>query len=139
MRKAKWSAWVFIAVFTVAALGCASSGGTKPVAVTDLSSLAGTWTGWLAPPGGGSTPATWQMSPTGEYVARAGAFSAQGVAQIKDGALILRSTSGSASLATEQRTSTASVSEHPDGRLVLRGIGRGEDGGQFTFEVTRPK
>jgi hypothetical protein len=78
------------------------------------------------------------LSPNGDYVARLGAFVIQGKAEIKDGALMLTSTSTSGGLTTGQRTSTATLSERPDGMLVLSGFGH-SDSGPFNFEVTRKK
>jgi hypothetical protein len=139
MRTTKYGAWMLlmIALVTVAAAGCATAP-TKAVAVKDLSSLAGTWNGWVKGPAGGSVPATFELAPSGEYVTRAGAFSSQGKAQVKEGAVVLMSTGGSGSLGTTDRTSMASVGQRSDGVLVMKGSGRG-DSGPFDFEFTRSK
>ena len=133
---------LLIVMFTAVAIGCASTGTPKTIAAGDLPSLAGTWDGTLIPPSGGmgSTPTTGTLtlSANGDYAARAGAFAAQGKAQVKDGGLQLTSTSTTGGLATGQRTSTAALSERPDGTLVLTGFGH-SDAGPFNFEVTRRK
>jgi hypothetical protein len=136
----KRTSWVFVVItaFTMAAVGCASSGTSKPVAASDLPALTGTWTGWISLPTGGSVPGTWELSPGGDYVTRAGAFTAQGKVQVKEGALVLTSTSGTGSLGTNQRSATAVLSERADGMLVLRGHGH-SDAGPFDFEVVRQK
>ena len=115
-----------IVLFTVAALGCASTA-AKPVAAKDLSSLAGKWSGWVRLPTGGSVPATLDLTPSGDYVTRAGAFMTQGKAQVKDGGLVMMSTGASGPLGISVRTSTASLSER-SGMLVLNGTGRGDAG-----------
>jgi hypothetical protein len=126
-----------IALFTLTALGCAGTA-AKPVAVKDLSPLAGKWNGWVRQTTGGAVPATFELAPSGQYVTRAGAFSSQGTAQVKDGSIVLMSTGGSGRLGITERTSTASLAERPDGILVLKGAGRDEIG-PFDFEFTRQK
>jgi hypothetical protein len=138
MQKMMYGMWLPIVVFTAVAIGCASTGTQKALAPSDMPALAGTWNGMLTPPSGLNTPGTLTISPDGEYVARAGAFAAQGKAQVKDGALTLTSSSTSGGLATSQRTSTAKLSERPNGVLVLTGSGH-SDAGPFNFEVTRQK
>lgn len=136
-KRSPW-AFVVITAFAMAALGCASSGTAKPVAASDLPALSGKWTGWVSLPTGGSVPGTWELSPGGDYVTRAGAFSATGKAVVKAGALELTSTSGSGPLGTGTRTATAFLSEREDGMLVLRGHGH-SNAGPFDFEVARQK
>ena len=138
MRTARGGVCVSLAIvlITLAAFGCASSGAT-PVAAKDVSSLAGKWTGWVRLPSGGSIPGTLDVSPTGEYVTRAGSFTTSGKAQVKDGALVMVSTGGSGPLGINERTSTASLGER-SGMLVLSGTGRA-DVGPFDFEFTRQK
>jgi hypothetical protein len=128
-----------IALVTVTALGCASTGGGgTPVAVKDVSALAGTWTGWVRLPTGGSVPGTLQINPGGAYAVRAGAFNTQGQAQVKDGGVVLVSTAASGPLAASDRTSTGSLAERA-GVQVLRGAGRDATHGPFEFEFTRQK
>ena len=127
-----------IALFAVTVIGCASTGTTTPVAVKDVSSLAGKWTGWIRSTGGGSTPATIELTPGGDYVTRTEAFNTQGKATIKDGALVLVGTGGSGRLGVSGRTSTASITEGAGGNLVMRGSGR-DDIGPFDFEFTKQK
>ncbi len=141
MKKTTRSVWgsLLIALVTVAGLGCATagmSGTTMPA--KDLASLAGLWTGSITTPAGKPVPGTLELSPTGDYVARAGTFSAQGKAQVKDGKVMLTSTSTAGGMATGQRTSTANLSQRSDGALVLTGNGHA-DAGPFNFEVTRQK
>jgi hypothetical protein len=131
-----------IVMLTTALIGCASSGPSRSLAPGDLAVLAGTWNGTVTPPsgGGGVMPAegTLTLSPSGDYVFQVGAIVSRGKAVIKDGALMLTSTSISGGLATAQRTSTATLSERPDGMLLLSGFGH-SDSGPFNFEVTRKK
>jgi hypothetical protein len=138
MNAARGRACVSLAIilFTLNALGCATSGAT-PVAAKDISSLAGKWTGWVRLPTGGSVPGTFELSPSGEYVTRAGAFTTSGKAQVKDGAMVMVSTGGTGPLGINERTSTASLAER-SGMLVLSGTGRA-DVGPFDFEFTRQK
>ncbi|MGH7388090.1 MAG: hypothetical protein ACREM3_01340 [Candidatus Rokuibacteriota bacterium] len=136
-RNCVWTS-LLIAVFTVSALGCASSGTSKAIGPSDLSSLAGKWTGTLVLPSGRSAPGTFELSPNGDYLTQASGFTARGKAQVKDGNLALVSTSTTGGLATGQRTSAASLSERADGMLVLTGSGH-SDSGPFSFDVSRKK
>jgi hypothetical protein len=137
-KRYVWTA-LLVAGFAVAALGCATgSGSRKAIGPNDLPSLAGRWVGDVILPTGKSETGTFDLTPAGDYVTRAGAFSATGRAQVKDGNLLLTSTSTSGGVATGQRTSTASLSQRNDGRLVLTGRGQ-SDSGPFNFEVTKQK
>jgi hypothetical protein len=140
MVSTRHGVWVFllIAVFTASALGCASAGKPKFIGPNDLPSLAGTWVGWVTLPSGSAFEATTDLSPNGNYVVRGGAFTATGRAVVKDGNLSITSTSMSGGVATEQRTSTASLSERQDGALVLNGFGHA-DAGPFNFLIVRQK
>jgi hypothetical protein len=130
-----------IALVVATTLGCASAtgGSASPVAARDVASLAGKWNGWVRLPTGGSVPGTLEMSPGGDYVVRAGAFSTQGQAQVKDGGVSMVSTGGTGRLAATDRTSAATLAERSDGTRVLRGSGRDEVNGPFDFEFTKPK
>jgi hypothetical protein len=108
------------------------------MAAKDVASLAGKWAGSVTTPGGKPIAGTLDIAPSGDYVARAGTFSAQGKAAVKDGKVVLTSTSTAGGVATSQRTSTADLSQRPDGALVLTGFGYA-DAGPFNFEVARPK
>lgn len=141
MLKMMHGTWLSIVVFTAVAIGCASTGtGTqRALAPGDMASLAGTWVGrWTGD--GNSLPFTLTISPDGQTVGQVGPYSAQGKAEIKDGALMLTSvsTSGGATGQTGQRTSRATLSERPDGVQVLTGFGHG-DGGPSNYELTRRK
>ncbi len=140
IRKSWVVTSLLMAVVTVAALGCAgaTSGTAKTIGPNDLVSLAGRWVGNITMPSGSSAPGTWDLTPAGDYTTRAGAFSATGKAQVKDGKLQLTSTSMSGGAATGPRTSTASLSQREDGKLVLTGSGHA-DSGPFNFEVTKEK
>ena len=126
-----------IALFAVIALGCATTGTTTPVAVKDFSAVAGKWTGWIQTTGSGSNPATFELTPGGDYVTRTEGFNTQGKAQIKDGSLILTGTGGSGRLGVSPRTSTAWIGERA-GMLIMTGSGR-DDIGPFNFEFTKQK
>jgi multidrug efflux pump subunit AcrB len=127
-----------IAFFAVTVIGCASTGTTTPVAVKDFSAIAGKWSGWIRTTGSGSIPATFELTPAGDYVTRTEGYNTQGKAQIKDGALVLVGTSGSGRLGVSARTSTASITERSGGMLVMTGTGR-DDIGPFDFEFTKQK
>jgi hypothetical protein len=142
MAIIKSSGWacLLIAVFTVSGFGCASSGTTKAIAPTELSTLAGTWVGSVTLPSGRAEHGTLEMSATGDYVARAGSFSAQGKAQVRDGNLVLvpTATTGGGGAVTGPRSSIAALSQRQDGSLVLNGYGHSAQG-PFGFEVVRRK
>jgi hypothetical protein len=142
MVSTRSGAWVslLIAIFTVSSLGCASSGTSKAMGPNDMPTVAGKWVGNVTLPGGNSTPGTLDISPMGDYVVQAGGFGARGKASIKDGDLVFVPTSSSGALGTRMgsRSSTATVSERPDGTLVLTGFGH-SDAGPFNFMATRQK
>ena len=140
IRKSWVVTWLLIAVFTVAALGCAgaTSGTSRTIGPNDLPSLAGRWVGTITLPSGSSETGTWDLTPAGDYTTRAGAFSATGKAQVKDGALLLTTTQQSGGQMTGTRTSTATLSETADGKMVLTGRGQAESG-PFSFQVTKQK
>jgi hypothetical protein len=127
-----------IALFAMTVNGCVSAGTTTPVAVKDLSSVAGKWTGWIRTTGSGSLPATFELTPGGDYTTRTEGYSTQGKAQVKDGGLVLVGTSGTGRLGVSGRTSTASLVERAGGIQVLTGSGR-DDIGPFEFEFTKQK
>ena len=131
---------LLIGVFVAAALGCASTGKSKAIGPNDLSSLAGKWNGTLTLPSGRSEQGTLELSPNGNYTVQATGFTAAGQAQVKDGNLTLvpTATSGGGGAVTGARSSVASLSERPDGTLVLRGSGNSGTG-PFNFEVVRQK
>jgi hypothetical protein len=146
MENTKRRVWMSAAIasFTaLVALGCASTapkGTAKALGPGDLPSLAGKYNGTVTTPAGSTAQGTLEMSPTGEYVVHAGAFAAQGKAQIQDGNLLLTNTgtSGMGGAVTGPRTSIAAVSQRPDGSLVLTGTGHSATG-PFNFEVVRGK
>jgi hypothetical protein len=131
---------LLVAVVAVSALGCATgdAGMAKAIGPNDLPSLAGKWVGNVILPSGRAEQGTLELLPNGDYVARAGALSAQGKAQVKEGGLSMTSTSTTGGLSTAQRTSFASVTQRSDGSLVLRGNGH-SDQGVFSFDVSRAK
>ena len=127
-----------IALFAVTVIGCASTGTTTPVALKDLSSLAGKWTGWIRTTWSGSIPATFELMPGGDYTTSTEGFNTRGKAEIKGGALVLVGTGGTGRLGVSARSSTASVVERAGGVLVLTGSGR-DDIGPFEFEFVKQK
>lgn len=141
MLNTKSRVWVslLIVVFTASALGCATSSGTpKYIGPNDLPSLAGTWVGFATLPSGRTFDTTANISPSGDYVVHGRGFKATGKAVVKDGNLLITSTSTSGGLTTGDRTSTASLSQRSDGALVLNGYGH-SDAGPFNFLITRQK
>jgi hypothetical protein len=134
-RSAVWTS-LLIAVVVVAASGCATAGVPKPI--TSMQSIAGTWIGPASLPGGVNVPsARVTIAPDGTYSAIAGAFSAQGKAEIKDGALTMVPTSSTGGLAmvAGNRSSSASLTDR-GGSMVLTGYGH-SDKGPFYFELTK--
>jgi hypothetical protein len=130
---------VLVAVVALSALGCATeSTMRKVVGPNDLPSLSGKWVGNVILPSGRAEQGTLELLPSGDYVARAGALSAQGKATVQEGGLSFVSSSTSGGLSTAQRTSFATVSQRTDGSLVLRGNGH-SDQGVFSFDVSRAK
>jgi hypothetical protein len=132
------SVMLMIALVAATVIGCASTGTTTPVAVKDFSGLAGKWTGWIRTTGSGSIPATFELTPGGDYVTRTEGFNTVGKAQVKDGALVLVGTGGTGRLGVSGRTSTAWITERTGGMLVMTGSGR-DDIGPFDFEFTKQK
>lgn len=138
MIRGMWTV-LFVAV-TLSVFGCASSGTAKAIGPNDLASLAGKWSGSMKLPSGANAFGTMDLTPTGDYSVQASGFSAQGKATVKDGALVLVPTASSGPVAelSGPRTSTATLSERPDGTLQLTGFGHSNTG-PFNFEVTRAK
>ena len=128
-----------IAIFTASALGCASSD-TKPMATRDISSIAGRWVGSVTGPGGTTSQGTVDIGTNGDYVLQAGAFAARGTASLKDGDIVFTPSysSGSGAIRMGNRSSSASITERPDGTMVMTGFGH-SDGGPFNFMATRQK
>lgn len=77
-------------------------------------------------PSGGGVPGTLDIATDGTYNLNAGAFTSRGLAQVKDGAMILVATGGTGALAAGERSSTATLGER-EGMWVLKGSGRGEN------------
>ena len=136
-RRFVWTS-LLIAAITASSLGCATSASSKSIAPGDLASLAGRWAGSVFLPSGHNVNGTFELTPNGEYTAQAGGFMARGKAEVRDGALVLTSTSTTGGLSTGQRTSTASLYETPEGTQILRGNGH-SDAGPFSFDVSRKK
>ena len=131
------SAGLLIAVFVVAALGCATAGTPKQIGPNDMAMLAGTWGGNLSTPGAQTQTGSLQIMPDGQYTARAGAFMAQGKATIKDGQLELVPTMTTGG-PTAPRSSTATLSER-GGVMFLTGYGHSDRGVPYNFEVSKSK
>jgi hypothetical protein len=140
MARSTRAAGLVVVVLAISALSCATAGTPRTIAPGDLSSLAGSWVGTITAPSARGGPGTLELAPSGDYVVRAAAFSAQGRARIEGGRLVLvpTATSGAAGAVTGPRSSVASLSERPDGALVLRGSGHSGTG-PFDFEVVRRK
>ena len=138
-KSGVWACLV-VAMFTMSALGCASSDTKPAAAVSDLSKIAGRWTGSITLPGGTNTQGTVDIATNGDYVVQAGAFGARGTARLKDGDVVFEPsyTSGGVASRMGRRSSVASVTERPDGTLVMTGFGHSE-GGPYNFMATRQK
>jgi hypothetical protein len=134
-RSAVWTS-LLLAFLVVAASGCATAGVPRPI--TSMQSIAGTWVGPASLPGGVNVPsARVTIAPDGTYTVVGGAFSAQGKAEIKDGALTMVPTSSTGGLAmvAGNRSSSASLTER-GGAMVLTGYGH-SDRGPFYFELIK--
>jgi hypothetical protein len=129
-----------IAAFVASAAGCASSGVSKTIGPNDLPALAGKWAGTITLPSGRPSTGTFDLSANGDYVVQTAGFGATGKAQVKDGQLVLvpTTTSGGGGAMTGPRSSTATLSQRPDGSQVLSGTGH-SGMGPFNFEVVRQK
>lgn len=140
VRNGSGGAVLLAVVIAISAVGCASTGTAKKIAPGDLPSLAGTWAGTITLPSGRTEQGVVTLAPSGDYTVRAGAFSAQGKAEVKDGglALMATSTTGGGGAVTGPRSSVASLIERPDGTLVLSGSGD-SSAGPFDYEVARRK
>ncbi|HEY3065705.1 MAG TPA: hypothetical protein VGL09_07935 [Methylomirabilota bacterium] len=132
--------FIMIVIVAMSALGCASSDTTKAMGPNDMPAVAGKWVGNITTPGGTTTPGTLDISPSGDYVVQAGGFGATGKAQIKDGDIVFTPnySSGGTGVGMSRRSSSASVSQRPDGSLVMTGFGH-SDAGPFNFMATKQK
>jgi hypothetical protein len=137
--------WLVVAgLFTVSALGCASTReSSRSVGPADLAALAGTWQGTASGAQGLSQPVTMVLGADGAYTmtgGTGGVFTSQGTAQVKDGKVIFtsRSTSGGQ---TPDRVTTAVLSERTEPSQVVQVLtGSGASpAGPYSFSVSRPK
>jgi hypothetical protein len=122
----------------LAAAGCATGGAGTPISITqqDLSKLAGTWQGSGSMPQAGGQFGTLTIRPDGTYDLRAGAITAAGTIQVREGVLVTTNTSTSG-LPPEKRVSQAVLTER-NGQWVLTGFGH-SDRGPFSYEFVRTK
>jgi len=125
-----------IAAITLAISGCASSGRVVPLQPQEMARLVGTWQGTVIYPNGVSWPATLSVYPNGTYAVEAGAFSARGSTQVKNGKLDFVNTE-SGPLTIGNRSGSAT--------LVDQGSSWGLTGsgwataGVFNFDFSKPK
>jgi hypothetical protein len=124
----------------VVGLGCGGVTLTKRIGPNDLPSLAGKWDGTVILPTGRGVPGALDLSPSGDYSVVAGDFIARGTAQVTDGALTLvpTTTYGAGAAVGDSRSSVATLSQRPDGSLVLTGSGHSGIG-PFGYELMRRK
>ena len=132
---------LLVGLLALAAWGCASSTeSTTSATPMDVPGLAGTWQGTASGPQGLSQPVTIMIASGGTYTTTGGVYTAAGTAQVRDGKLVLTSTSTTGGQ-TGDRVSTAVLSErrHPSQVVqVLTGSGSSTSG-PYEFEVSRPK
>ena len=88
-----------VALVASALAGCgsttfSSAGTQRTVYTSDLKTLAGTWQGTGRGATGDNIPATLRLNPDGTYSLQAGPWTAQGKAQVVDGALVFVATGG---------------------------------------------
>jgi hypothetical protein len=127
--------------------GCGSTtlsspGTAKTVYASDLAMLAGTWQGTGKGATGDTMAATLRVNPDGTYSLQMGAWSAQGKAQVVDGALVFAATGGGTgrgegAAAVGERTGTAVVMDEGD-NWALIGSGRASTG-PYNFAFRKPK
>ena len=132
---------LLIGLLVLAVSGCASSPEPMAPAVPiDLPSLAGTWQGTASGPQGLSQPITMMIAADGKYTTTGGVYTAQGTADVKDGKLVLTSTSTSGGQAGS-RAATAVLTERRQPSQVIQVLtGSGvSTSGPYQFEVSRPK
>lgn len=132
---------LLMGLLVLAAAGCASRTESTTAAVPmDLRSLAGTWQGTASGTQGLSQPVTVVIASDGTYTTTGGVYTAQGTAQVKDGKLVLTSTSTSGGQ-TGSRVATAVLSERQQPSQVIQVLtGSGAStSGPYEFEVSRPK
>jgi hypothetical protein len=105
----------------------------------DLPGLAGTWQGTASGPQGLSQPLTMMIAPGGTYTTTGGVYTAAGTAQVRDGKLVLTSTSTTGGQTGRVITAVLSERRHPSQVVqVLTGSGASTSG-PYEFEVSRPK
>ncbi len=136
-----------VALVASALAGCgsttfSSAGTMRTVYAADLKTLAGTWQGTGRGATGDNLPATLRLSPDGTYSLEAGPWTAQGKAQVSDGALVFMATGGGtgrgeAAAAVGTRTGSAVVMDEGD-NWALVGSGRAASG-PYNFAFRKPK
>ncbi len=123
--------------FALGTVACATTQVTMTSIGPDgLGGLVGRWEGVLTAPDGATSNVGMQIAADGTYVADMNAFSSRGLAEIKEGGLVLtpQYTSGGEGL---RRAWTAALFEGRDGTRVLRGRGTSEKG-PLSFEMSQP-
>ncbi|MGH7392218.1 MAG: hypothetical protein ACREM3_22585 [Candidatus Rokuibacteriota bacterium] len=129
MRIERWRTWLLSLVVVLGLTGCAGTGASTAgtaVAVTDLSSVAGKWTGLLELAGSGTREDFVELTVDRSGAYRAvtartiGAMDAQGRVAVSGGKILLQGERGSRATATlyTQQTQRALLVEGatPEGR-----------------------
>ena len=127
-----------VALFGLLLGGCATGDGrgtVKALVPADAPALAGLWQGSLTVMSGVSSPATLTVNADQTYIIRAGAFTAQGKAEIQEGRLEFISTATSGVGSTGSRIGTAVVLDRGDAWGL---VGSGQSpAGPYNFEFSR--
>jgi hypothetical protein len=136
-----------VALLASALAGCgsttfSSAGTMRTVYASDLATLAGTWQGTGRGATGDNIPATLRLNPDGTYSLQAGPWTAQGKAEVTDGALVFSATGGGTgrgegAAAVGTRTGSAVVMDEGD-NWALVGTGRSASG-PYNFAFRKPK
>ena len=136
-----------VVTVALAMAGCGSttlsSGGTaKTVYASDLATLAGTWQGTGRGATGDTIAGTLRLNADGTYSLQAGPWTAQGKAQVVDGAVVFAAAGGGTgrgegAAAVGERTGSAVVMDEGD-NWALIGSGRSASG-PYNFAFRKPK
>ena len=115
--------------------GMQSDTAAAAVPVTDVSTLAGKWSGWYTGTSGSSVPLEVTVNKDGTYTSRIGTAVGTGTLTVADGGTILASGHLLGPQAPFDRTASAMLTER-NGRPVIKGEGRW-DRGPYSFEMTK--
>jgi hypothetical protein len=118
-------------------IGGCSVGRVVPLQPNDLAKLVGTWEGTIIYPSGVRSPGNLLIYPNGTYLTEAGAFTARGSTQLRDGRLDFVSGETTGGIALGNRTGSATLVDQGSSWGL---IGSGwADAGVFNFDFSKSK